>query len=73
MSDDTPTGLREVVPPAVVDGALVRLVSDGCTEWVQQWTGERWIDGGATVDEALRGPTAGADTLARFHYRPSPA
>jgi len=63
---------QEVVPPAFVDGALVRLVAEGEREWVQRWTGPGgWVDDPSTmIDEVLRGPTAGPATLVRFGYRP---
>jgi hypothetical protein len=46
---------RKYVGPTAVDGALVRLMTDGTTVWVEQWNGERWIPGRATVREVLMG------------------
>ena len=59
------------VPLTVVDGALVRLVTDGACDWVEQWMGpERgWEATNSTmIDEVLRGPTASPETLKRFGY-----
>jgi hypothetical protein len=63
------------LPPAAVDGALVRLVSDGVMTSVEQWMGpERgWEATTSTmVDEVMRGPTASPATLKMFGY-PVPA
>jgi len=58
----------EHVGLAVVDGALLRLMSDGTTDWVEQWINGRWTPGGATVDEVLRGPRPSPETLRKFGY-----
>jgi len=61
----------EDVPPAFVDGALVRLVEDDVNTWVEQWMGpvRGWETTTSTmVDEVLRGPTASAETLRKFGY-----
>jgi hypothetical protein len=57
---------REKLPPAAVDGALVRLMTDDRTVWVEQWNGTMWVPGGAMVDEVMKGPTASAETLRMF-------
>jgi hypothetical protein len=65
--------LEEVLPPAFVDGALVRLVSDGERDWVQIWNmgTKAWQDDTTTsVAEVSKGPTAGPRTLALFGYVP---
>ena len=59
---------REELPPAVVDGALVRLMTDERTVWVEQWNGRTWVAGGAMVDEVMKGPTASPATLMMFGY-----
>ena len=62
----------EDLGPAIVDGALVRLITDDVTDWVEQWDGEKWDPGGAMVDEVLRGPRASPETLKRFGYPVGP-
>ena len=61
---------REKLAPAVVDGALVRLMTDDRTVWVEQWNGRAWVSGGARVDEVMKGPTASAETLRKFNCAP---
>jgi len=59
---------RGKLPPAVVDGALVRLMTDERTVWVEQWDGTTWVAGGAMIDEVMKGPTASAETLRMFNF-----
>jgi hypothetical protein len=50
--------IRELYPPAFVDGAIVRLVTDEKVVWVQQWRydTQTWVTGGANIDEVMKGP-----------------
>ena len=64
------TTTRELQPPAMVDGALVRLVTDEALVWAERWTGRKWVaDTSIVVAEIMKGPTAGPETLRRFGYR----
>lgn len=56
---------------AVVDGALVRLFTDGVMVWVEQWMGPArgWERTTSTmVDEVMRGPRPSPSTLKIFGY-----
>jgi hypothetical protein len=55
-------------PLTVVDGALVRLFTDSDVIWVEQWTGQSWVAGGAMIDEVMKGQTASPETLRKFGY-----
>jgi hypothetical protein len=66
----TPT-IRELDPPSFVDGALVRLVTDGEWVWVQQWSrdAQTWLDGAAEgIDEVMKVGPASEKTRALFGY-----
>jgi hypothetical protein len=64
-----PESAREEFPPAVVDGALVRLADDGTWVWVEQWVGTGWERTTSTwIDEVMKGPTASPATLKKFNY-----
>jgi len=59
------------IPLTVVDGALVRLASDGSQVWVEEWTGPKrgWVKSASTtIGEVMRGPTASPETLRIFSY-----
>jgi len=56
--------------PRLLDGALVRLVTDETTVWAERWTGRKWVaDTSIVVAEVMKGPSAGPETLSRFGYR----
>ncbi len=57
--------------PAVVDGAISRLVEEGDWVFVETWGPNGWErDGGTTVASVLKGATASPATLRAFGIPP---
>ena len=52
------------IGPAVVDGRVSRVVSDGVTTWAETWGPSGWTRGGTTIGSVAGAPPASPETLA---------
>jgi hypothetical protein len=55
-----------LVPPALVDGALSRIVSANGEASVETFGANGWTPGGATIASVLKAPSASPATLAEL-------